>query len=241
MIILEKHPSKPTVILRFRQQNGSNAFDAAAGKELLKICTSLRRNPPRALAWISDHPQFYCTGGDLLAQLRSPKIKSTLRDHMTIRTALQHLDELPCPKATFVDGDCYGGGIEILSCFQHIIASPRAMFGIWQRRMGLSFAWGGGHRLLRRTSESELRRMVLEQRTLSAWEARDIGLVDELCDVAPGTSAIDRWLHIQSALGEQTAEALSGWTPKTESQVFSTLYGGQEHRSVLKQLRRNQL
>ena len=236
MIILERHHSETTAVLRFHQQDGPNAFDAKTAKELLKICASLKKNPPRALAWISGHSQFYCTGGDLRAQIQSSKLKSTLKDHLTIRKALEHLDQIPCPKATLVDGDCYGGGMEILSCFHHVVATPRALFGFWQRKMGLSFGWAGGSRLLRRVSEGRLRQILLEQPTLSAWQARELGLVDQLCDISQGTHAIQQWLKSQSSFGWATARALPGWTPKTEGQIFRALYGGEEHTSVLKQL-----
>ncbi|MBX9766179.1 MAG: enoyl-CoA hydratase/isomerase family protein, partial [Bdellovibrionales bacterium] len=236
MITLEFRKPNHTALLHFHHPEGANSFDTKAATELLQICGQLKKNPPRALAWISDHPQFYCTGGDIAAQLKSKSLVSTLKDHLKIRKALGELDALRCPKATLVDGDCYGGGTEILSCFHHVIGTPRALVGLWQRKMGLGFGWGGGARLLRRVPENQIRRLLLSQNTLSVWEAQRLGVIDEVYDRHQAFRRLEEWLEMQGTFGAGTARALPTWSTRTESQVFRTLYGGPDHRDVLKHL-----
>lgn len=237
MITLEIRKTDRAALLRFHHPEGANSFGTTAASELSRICGLLKKNPPLALAWISEHPQFYCTGGDVSAQLKAQKnLMLSLKDHLKIRKALNEFDSIPCPKATLVDGDCYGGGTEILSCFHHVIGTPRALFGIWQRRMGLSFGWGGGGRLLRRLPENQVRRLLLDQNTLSVWEAQRLGLIDEVCDRSQAFLQLEKWMNKQGTLGSKTAQALPSWTARSETQLFRSLYGGPDHRDVLKQL-----
>ena len=89
-----------------------------------------------------------------------------------IRVQLKQLAHLPVPTLALVDGECYGGGVELLSCFDFIYSTPTSQFGLWQRKVGLTFGWGGGVRLLKRMSEHQLKQLCLEAKTLTALEAK---------------------------------------------------------------------
>ncbi|MEZ4872938.1 MAG: enoyl-CoA hydratase/isomerase family protein [Bdellovibrionales bacterium] len=157
----------------------------------------------KGIIFKSEGRRFFCSGGNL-KKYRKMNRKQGLKANRVIRSYLRTLDLLKIPTVAIVDGDCYGGGLELLSVFDHVIATPQSFFGFWQRKISLTFGWEG--RLKQRMAEQALRSCSLGARTLPASTALRLGLVDE---VAPRSFAMERalhWLNQQSRLSSYPVE-----------------------------------
>ena len=144
-----------------------NAFDIHMATELWEL---LEKEKPKALV-LSNTGNTFCSGGNLKYYKALETKEEGVAVNQKIKSILNGINDLAIPKACFVQGSCYGGGVELLSCFDKTYGSPSSLFGLWQRRIGLSFGWGGGERLLKRLSESDLQAWLFEASTLSSYEA----------------------------------------------------------------------
>lgn len=116
-----------------------NAFGPKESKILLKSLSAAKNIQ---LIILSSEGRVFCSGGQLqeYAALKTKQQGVKLNDD--IRKVLKKFADHPAPKIAAVAGDCFGGGIELISCCDWIISESHVFFGMWQRRMELSFGWG---------------------------------------------------------------------------------------------------
>ena len=93
---------------------------------------------------------------------------------------MRKISELPNLTIAFINGFCFGGGLDLaLSCKERI-AAPNAMFCHPGANLGIMTGWGGTQRLPRLVGEARALEMFLLAKRVDAQEALQIGLVDEI-------------------------------------------------------------
>jgi enoyl-CoA hydratase/carnithine racemase len=221
--------------LTFQDPTSRNSFSLRAAEELETIASSLN-SKIKAIVFQSSG-RVFCSGGNLSdhAAMRDPS--EGMRANRRIGEILAHFASLDVPTVGAVGGDCFGGGVELISAFDTIITVPHAVFGLWQRRIGLSFGWGGGERLQARLGLKRLRRLALSTDVLSAREALDVGLVDA---IVPEANLHEEALKVAlrlSALPHAPVGPLKVWRSNEERRLFEALWWNEEHRAVLSRRR----
>lgn len=108
------------------------------------------------------------------------------------------------PTLAAIDGWCLAGGLELALWCDLRIATPKSVFGCFERRWGVPLIDGGTQRLPRVVGMGRAMEMILTGRPVAADEAHRIGLVNELVD--PGT-------HLERAL--ELAERLASFPQET--------------------------
>ncbi len=222
-----------------RVRVGHLLFDDSASRNSLRVSTAsellkfLRRAEKEcdALLFSAAGPVF-CSGGNLRDHDTQGPTKGRAANRK-IAAVLSVLDGLSIPTVALVERDALGGGVELLSAFDFILTTPHVLLGFWQRRLGLSFGWGGGARLESRIGVGRLRRLALEARAVSAGEALEVGLVDQ---VVPTWSALGDALALCLRLGSlprKSVAAMKKRTPKNERAVFEKLWFGADHKAAL--------
>ena len=212
----------------FSDPSSRNAFSIAAARELRAVLKSQFR----ALVF-SAPGRVFCSGGQLddYASMTSADEGRVVNDE--IRDVLNELSSLKVPTIACVTGDAFGGGVELISCFDHVLSVPHAMFALWQRRIGLSFGWGGGARLEKRLGSNVLRHMSLSTTAISAHEALSVGLVDMLVAEHALESSVATFASRLIHLPSEPIETLKSFTASEEASDFNSLWWNLSHRSVL--------
>lgn len=129
-----------------------NAFGLGTATELRRRLKTLKSKPVHGLFLTNKGSRFFCTGGNLNEQLKVSRAQS-LKTQKSIREVLGEVSSLPIPTVVAVQGDAFGGGAELLASFDYVLCTPKVQIGIWQRRLGVTFGWGGGQKLLQRLGE----------------------------------------------------------------------------------------
>lgn len=219
------------LLIEFSDPGSRNSFSFRAAEELIQICES-RKSQYGAVIFRA-RGRVFCSGGNL-ADYAAHSDSSAGRDiNRRISEVLDWFSALPVPTICIVNGDCFGGGLELTSAFDEILAVPHALFGFWQRKIGLTFGWGGGARLERRLGRQMLRRLALSVATFGSAEALRIGMIDGVC---LETLILDRAQQRARELmaGPQgPIAAMKSWVVEEERQTFEGLWWSDEHRSVL--------
>ncbi len=220
--------------LTFSDPGTGNAFGIEAAKELLSLTKKISSNHSKIRVLIfTGFDRFFCTGGNL-KHYRSLKTKSAgIKVNREISKILKTFEAMKIVKIAQDNGDCYGGGLELLSCFDLVFSRNDVLFGFWQSKQALSFGWGGAARLAKRISLSQAQRLLLGSETLTAYDAANINLVDRVFsrfEFDHATLELAKRIALNSRPTNSSIQALN---LKNESEVFSQLWWSQEHLSRL--------
>ncbi len=234
MSLLVQFGQDKVLRVRINDPAHGNSFSLSIAREL---DVALRSQQILGLE-LSSTGRLFCAGGNLSQYAKMNRNSEGLRANREIGRVLDRVHQLKVPTVCVVQGDCFGGGVEVISSFDHVVAVPEALLGLWQRRIALSFGWGGGKRLLQRLSMQRLRTLALESRCLSAYEAQSAGLVDAVVLSSCLPDYLVNYWRALLALPQEPVAGIKAVTAKNEQKVFSSLWWSQAHREILARRRR---
>lgn len=217
--------------LIFEDRATRNSFSVAAATELTLVLDQYSGQFDVLL--FKARGRVFCSGGNLTDYAKMTNPGEGLAVNREIEAALKKLALLPVPTFCFVDGDVFGGGVEVLSAFDFVYTAPHVMIGLWQRRIGLTFGWGGGARLERRLGEKRLIQLSLTTESLSAQQSRAIGLTDGIYLDGFAEAIFEREFRRLSALPLLPITALKRWVASDERAIFEGLWWKGAHRGAL--------
>ena len=153
------------------------------------------RTPLKYLVLGSRAPAVFCFGGDLdlFTRLirggdRAGLVRYGYRCVEILHRNINALD-LPILTIGLVQGAALGGGFEALLSFDHVIAERSATFGLPETMFGLFPGMGAHAMLSRKLGSAAADRIILSNKTYSAQEMYDLGIVHELADDGAGIAA----------------------------------------------------
>lgn len=219
-----------------------NALDIATIGELRTLLLDLAvLGDISVLVLASEGDDSFIAGGDLreFAKLKGERAGYALSKSMGEVTVM--LEELPQIVVAAINGDAYGGGVELsLACDLRIMSSASHLH-FAQGRFGLTTAWGGTMRLVRLLGYSRALDIVVSMRTLGAQQCLDLGLANRVFDgdfvaesraFAAGIARMGRELVwgnkrvARAAVTEEPAEALL-----IERQTFAERWASEAHEA----------
>ena len=215
--------------LELHDPDSRNALSLSAARELR---TLIAAGGFDALV-MTAKGRVFCSGGQLADYAAMPTADQGRAVNDEIRDVLGELARLNVPTIVCVSGDAFGGGVELISCFDVVLTAPHVMLALWQRKIGLSFGWGSGARLEDRIGRAQLKRLSLSTAALSAREALSIGLVDQ---VVPESSLTARALELAArltSLPNEPVTVFKNFDRATEAKSFNSVWWNPSHRQVL--------
>ncbi len=125
----------------------------------------------------------FCAGADLKerATLAPEKVVEYIQ---TIRTLFSAIEDLNKPVIAAVNGIALGGGTELALAADIRIASETASMGLTETRLAIIPGAGGTQRLPRLVGKGKAKEMIFMGKRISAKEALDIGLVNQVTPAA---------------------------------------------------------
>jgi enoyl-CoA hydratase len=115
------------------------------------------------------------------------------------------VDGLTTPVIAAVNGHALGGGLELATACDVRVAKRGGKLGQPEINLGLIPGGGGTQRLPRLVGEGQAMRLILSGELVDADEARDIGLIDQVCDPKDFD---DRVTELAGAIAEKSPLAL---------------------------------
>lgn len=92
------------------------------------------------------------------------------------------LENTPKPVVAVIDGHCLAGGLELALACDFRYATPDSTFGLTENEIGAVPGGGGTQRLPRVVGREKALEMILFAERISAEEAAEAGLVNEVFD-----------------------------------------------------------
>lgn len=131
----------------------------------------------RALLITGSGEKSFCAGADI-KELRNRLLMDQLRGAELGQAVFAKLDTLPVPSVALVNGYAFGGGSELALACTFRLASPNAVFGLPEIKLGLIPGYGGTQRLPKLIGTGRALEIIMTGRNIKADEAERIGLVN---------------------------------------------------------------
>ncbi len=138
-------------------------------------------NDVRALLITGAGDRAFCAGADI-KELRGRDLVAQKRGAELGQGVFAKLDTLPVASVALVGGYAFGGGAELALAATFRLASPVAVFGLPEIKLGLIPGYGGTQRLPRLVGEGRALEIILTGRNVAADEAERIGLVNAVVE-----------------------------------------------------------
>lgn len=170
-----------TVTLNRPERN--NAYDDNVIAGLLAAFGRLDADASVRVVVIRGAGRHFQAGADLawLKRIGGLSPQENLEVSRRTARAIQGLTEFPRPTVALVHGGCFGGGTGIVAAVDVAIASRDAMFSITEARWGVMAGIIVPH-LNAAMGVRNVRRYALTCERFGADQAREMGLVHQVCD-----------------------------------------------------------
>lgn len=170
---------QPVAIITFNRPHTRNSLSIDVLLRLEKIVSDLTaRSDIRSLIFTGCENVFL-SGADI-SELHSLNHDAALIFAKRGQSLFQKIAHVRQKTIAAINGFCLGGGLDFALACDIRIAAPNAEFAHPGARLGIITGWGGTQRLPRLIGRTRAMEFFTTARRLSAVEAYNIGLVDEV-------------------------------------------------------------
>lgn len=192
--------------LTLNRPDAANAMNLDLLRELAEALLVCEESAEVRSVILTGSGRFFCAGGDLAAFAddleRLPFFLKQLTFHL--HAAVSRITRMRQPVVAAVNGPAAGAGMALAAACDHVLASDAAGFTMAYTAAGLSPDGASSWVLPRRIGPGRTRELMLTNRRLSASEALDWGLANEIVP-APGLATRAQDVAGQFATGPTAA------------------------------------
>lgn len=167
-------------LVRINRPKARNALNSTVLRELNDTLENFDADPQIGAIVITGDEIAFAAGADIKEMAEATAVHMLTRSHIPQFDRIRSIHK---PIIAAVSGWCLGGGNELAMACDMIIASETARFGQPEINLGVIPGAGGTQRLTRAVGKAIAMEMVLNNRTLTAEEARQYGLVNRVVPV----------------------------------------------------------
>ncbi|MGW4244899.1 enoyl-CoA hydratase/isomerase family protein [Nocardia sp. NPDC004722] len=181
----------PIARITLNRPNAANGIDQALADELERAASYCSDDPAVKVVVLTGAGRFFSAGGDVRAMAESPdagRFIEKLAD--TLHRAVSALARMDALLIVAVNGTAAGAGFSLAVAGDLVVAAESAKFTMAYTKIGLSPDGGASYYLPRLIGLRKTQDLMLTNRTLTAAEALDWGLLHrvvpdaELADAA---------------------------------------------------------
>ena len=167
-------------VVKLNRPKMLNALDSTLMSELMEALATLDADPGIGCIVVTGDERAFAAGADIKEMSQASAVQMITRDYIS---HFDRIRQIKKPVIAAVSGWCLGGGNELAMSCDMIVASETARFGQPEINLGVIPGAGGTQRLTRAVGKAISMEMVLNNRTLTAAEALQYGLVNRVVPV----------------------------------------------------------
>ena len=240
-ILLQESPDVTELVIN--NPGARHAMSVGMMADLVDAVQVLQQKPPLALLVRGGDESAFCAGGDL-REVREHLMDSQAANGMPVvmGEALDALAALPSVVVAAVEGAALGGGAEILTVADWVVASESAQIGFVHLGLGVTPGWGGARRLIERVGVPVATELLFEAKPLSAEQALEKGLVHRVTPSGEAAAGAHAWIRRVAQFSHPAVRGLveilrsaraSSDVRACEQRVFARLWASAEHRAAV--------
>ena len=193
MILTEKRGRVGLITLN--RPEARNALNNQLLHELINALEAFDKDDLVGALVVTGNEKAFAAGADIKEMADKSMSEIRDRDHLAV---FDQITRIRKPVIAAVSGWALGGGCELALSCDMIVASETAQFGQPEITIGVIPGAGGTQRLVRAVGKALAMEMILNNRTLSAQEALQFGLVNRV-------AATERYLDEALKMTEEIA------------------------------------
>ena len=136
-------------------------------------------NPVTLFVFRSGRPNIFAAGADMAEMQKFGAFEAEEFARLG-QELFEEIERLPCITVALIDGDCFGGALDLVLSFDLRLATPRSRFAHPGARLGIVTGFGGTSRWRKVISRKAANQLFLANRVLSVEEALSLDLVDRV-------------------------------------------------------------
>ena len=158
-----------------------NLLSSDALRELRDVLRQPATSNRQLLTFRSARPGLFAAGADMAEMQRfgPQEAEAFARLGQEVFAAIE---QLPLITVALIDGDCFGGALDLTLAFDLRFATPRSRFAHPGARLGIVTGFGGTSRWRNVLARPAANQLFLANRVLTADEALALGLVDRVAE-----------------------------------------------------------
>ena len=134
------------------------------------------------LTFASARPGLFAAGADMSEMQRFSAADADEFARLG-QDVFDAIERLPMITVALIDGDCFGGALDLALAFDLRFATPRSRFAHPGARLGIATGFGGTSRWRSVMGRPAANQLFLSNRVIDANEAMKIGLVDRVAEM----------------------------------------------------------
>ena len=170
-----EQPSPHVTLITIDNQPKRNAMSRQMMAELASIWDELERSSCRCVVLTGAGDKAFCAGADLGGDLRASEETARFVNRALIKNST-----FSKPVIAAVNGDCAGGGVELMLSTDIRYAAPHARFGLPEVRWSIYPFGGATIKLVQQIGYVHAMDLLLTGRLVDAGLAQRIGLINEV-------------------------------------------------------------
>jgi len=191
MPLLVEQPSPHVTLITIDNQPKRNAMSRRMMAELASTWEELEQSSCRCVVLTGAGDRAFCAGADLGGDLSASEETANIVNRSLIKNST-----FSKPIIAAVNGDCAGGGLELMLSSDIRYATSHARFGLPEVRWSIYPFGGATIKLVQQIGYVHAMDLLLTGRLVDAHFARRIGLINE---VLTNESVLDKALETASA------------------------------------------
>lgn len=218
-------------LITLNRPQALNALNRQLMTELMNALEAFDRDDAVGAMVITGNEKAFAAGADIKEMADKSAREMLEADHVAVFGRMRAVEK---PVIAAVSGWALGGGCEIAMSCDMIVASESAKFGQPEITIGVIPGAGGTQRLTRAVGKALAMEMILNNRTLSAQEALQYGLVNR---VVPVSDYLDEALKLADEIASRAPLAVRAAKKMINASYESSLTDGlAEERQAFYQL-----
>jgi enoyl-CoA hydratase/carnithine racemase len=173
-IRLAQH-GRHVAIVTLDNQPRRNAMTRQMLADLARLWDELERSDCRCIVLTGAGDRAFSAGADISGDLSAAPETARVVSHALLKS-----DPYGKPIVAAVNGDCVGGGLELLLSTDIRAAAPHARFGLPEVRWSIYPFGGATLKLVQQIGHVHAMKLLLTARLVDAGEAARLGLVNEV-------------------------------------------------------------
>jgi enoyl-CoA hydratase len=200
-----------------------NAMTRAMMAELARRWDELERGPCRCIVLTGAGSRAFCAGADI-----SGDLSASVETARVVSHALLKYDAYAKPIVAAINGDCVGGGVELLLATDIRAAAPHARFGLPEVKWSIYPFGGATVKLPQQIGHVHAMDLLLTGRLIDAAEAARLGLINR---VVPAEGLMDWALETADQIAAHSPSAVQA----VKRQISATIADHARSREPLEQ------
>ncbi len=159
----------------------ANTYNFELMKELDAIIEDVRLDTDINVIILTGSEKIFSAGADInMLKQSDPRYKAMFCLHC--QETLMELERIPKIVIAAINGHCVGGGLEIAMACDLRFMRAGGQIGLPEVTLGVLPGTGGTQRMPRLIGKARALDLMITGRTISPEEARDIGLINNVCE-----------------------------------------------------------